>query len=219
MSRTIPAGSQEPDTNDAPRADGADSTPRDRVVEHLETLLRGATAVGTGVLLGWASRAEAQRPPQVCDPLPPPVSCKAPDHYSVGRCLAQHTQWTRVEGRTAVEFTIWLLQVGQNPWEALPALPAPPPPRMLAPGEPALPVSFARVTMKDVAAKGATVQSVTSAANRVDVSLLPEAGAKTITLSLPSPAAGDERFTVVLDISAAPKAGLLVPVRLADPTR
>jgi len=211
----------QPETDSAgPAAPGTqERTPRERVTEHLEKLLRGATAVGAGALLGWAGRADAQRPPQVCDPLPPPVNCRVPDDFSVGRCAAQHTRWTRVNGIWGVDFTIWLLQVGRNPWEMLPSLSAPPPPLMLAPGEPARAVTFARVKARDVIVTGGVAESVTAASNRIDARLRPARGAKTVTVSIPDPANAGKRFSVVLDVSRTPAEGLIVPVRLGAEQR
>jgi hypothetical protein len=219
MPRNAPRHSREKHAEPSPARESADPTPRDRVLAHLDTLLRGATAVGTGVLLGWASRADAQRPPQVCDPLPPPVNCKAPDRFEAGRCLAQQTRWTSVKGKMGVDLTIWLLQIGQSPWEAFPALSEPPLPDMLAPGEPALPVSFTRVARRDVAVDGAVAESVTIVSNRIDMRLRPPRGAKSVRVSLPDPSNRKKRITVVLDISKAAKEGLLVPARLVPEPR
>jgi hypothetical protein len=218
MSRNAPRHSREKQ-NHSPAGESTEPTPRDRVAAHLDKLLRGATAVGTGVLLGWAGRADAQRPPQVCDPLPPPVNCKAPDSFEAGRCLAQQTRWTRVKGRLGVDLTIWLLQVGRNPWDAFPAVSEPPLPRILAPGEPALPVSFSRVARRDVAVDGAVAESVTIISNRIDMRLRPTPGAKSVNVSLPDPSDRARRIAVVLDVSKAAKEGLQVPVRLVPEPR
>jgi hypothetical protein len=118
-----------------------------------------------------------------------------------------------------VDFTIWLLQVGRHPWDAFPAVSEPPLPRMLAPGEPALPVSFARVARRDVAVAGAAAESVTIVSNRIDMRLTPASGAKSVSVSLPDPSDRARRIAVVLDISKAPKEGLQVPVRLVPKPR
>ncbi|MCX6550020.1 MAG: hypothetical protein NTY02_03250 [Acidobacteria bacterium] len=214
MSRTRP--STHPDSSGP---DAGAPTPRARVLTHLERLLRGATAVGAGALLAWGSRAEAQRPPQVCDPLPPPVNCKPPESFTVERCVAQQTRWTKVKGTWAVDFTVWLLQTGSSRGPALPALSPPPRAEMLAPGEPALPVSFARVTTSDVTVVGATVESLAAVSNRIDVRLRPASDVHSITVSLPNPADRRDRFTVVLDVGRTPAEGLLVPVTLAPRVR
>jgi len=219
MSQDEPRSAPEPGAEDPAAPDAQGPTPRERVAEHLEKLLRGATAVGAGMVLSWAGRADAQRPPQVCDPLPPPVNCKAPDDFSVGRCAAQQTRWSRLKGVWGVDCTIWLLKVSRNPWEVFPALSAPPPPAMLAPGEPAQSVTFARVRPRDLKVTGGAAESVTAASNRIDIRLRPGRGAKSVSVTLPDPADAGKPFTVVLDVSQAPAEGQVVPVRLVEERR
>jgi hypothetical protein len=101
-----------------------DRSPRARTVAHLETLLRGVTALGTGALLAWSSRADAQKPPQVCDPLPPPVNCKAPETFRLENCVAQHTRWTKAGDGWTLDFTLWTLSLGSRR-HSLPAMSPP----------------------------------------------------------------------------------------------
>jgi hypothetical protein len=208
-------------------------SPRERVMAHLEWLLRGAAAVGTGALLAWGSRADAQQPPsgdttsdvhldgfftpttpQVCDPLPPPVNCTRPGTVSLRWCVAQRARWVPTVRGWAVDLTMWTLQTPVSPYgRSLPSLTTPPPPRILAPGESAPSVSFGGVARADVTVEGATVESLTSAINRIDLTLVPAKTATTVVVTLPTPSNTRDRFTVELDVNR-PK-NEPVPVKLA----
>ena len=61
---------------------GARSSAREKALMHLEKLMRKSTTVGAGIFLACSVRAEQQRPPEVCDPLPPPIGCcENPDQF------------------------------------------------------------------------------------------------------------------------------------------
>lgn len=191
-------------------------SPRERTLAHLDRLLHRVTAIGTGVVLVWSSRADAQRPPQVCDPLPPPVNCKAPETFRAEVCIAQHTQWKKSGNAWVLELTLSLLETGFLYAQLPDKTPPQPEDRVL--GQHAAGVTFAGVDKGVVSVTGAALRLVKAVVNRVDLTLVPDAGSRSITVSVPNPANHTQRFAVVLDLSQPPADRHSVSVRLAPAT-
>ena len=194
---------------------GAGRSPRERAVAHLETLLRGAAALGTGALLAWSSRADAQQPPQVCDPLPPPVNCKAPETFRLENCVAQHTRWTKAGDRWTLDFTLWTLSLGSR-GDSLPAMSPPTRPDASSAPNPDR-VTFAGVRKEAVAVTGGALSALTISGGRLDLTLIPAPASREIRVTLPNPTNQTAQFSVLLDLAEPPVEGGAVAVRLVAP--
>jgi hypothetical protein len=79
---------------------------RDRILAHLDILTRTAATVGAGLVLTLSTRAQGQEPPQVCDPLPPPIRCcETPEQFISRKCSSLGAEWLKSDDK-------WILELG-----------------------------------------------------------------------------------------------------------
>jgi hypothetical protein len=73
----------------------------------MENLMRTATStVGAGLLVACAAQAQDQRPPMVCDPLPPArMSCDTGQLILRG-CIKPSAEWVRSGGRWSLRLAL-----------------------------------------------------------------------------------------------------------------
>lgn len=173
--------------------EGAVSPVREHTRSHMEKLLRTATAVGAGVVL-TCGRSDAQRPPQVCDPLPPPLGyCVDPDQFLNRGCVGQQNSWKKAAKQWHLELILIL------------------PPRHPSPDV----LAFGSLTKQDITVKGAALREVKPDAARLTLVLAPAADAKEIELRLPVVVNQKPTpISVRVDVSKPPKEKGSVPVKI-----
>jgi hypothetical protein len=177
---------------------------RARTISHLERILRTATAVGAGVALSYATKVEAQRPPQVCDPLPPPIGCcKDPAQFLLRGCLEHQTRW--VKDDKAKPGRQWRLEVSL--WVKTRSRGAMPPEV----------VTFASLTRQDIKATGASLRDMTLEPRRLALTLVPAKAGKQVDLEL-WVLCNDAKVPIraTLDISKPPEERQSVPIKIFD---
>ena len=82
-------------------------TVRERTLSHMESLLRTAATVGTGIALACGAKAQSTGPQQVVDPLPPPVGCTVdPEQFLLRGCLEQQAHWVKSGMRWTIQLDI-----------------------------------------------------------------------------------------------------------------
>jgi hypothetical protein len=141
--------------------DGA-RTVRDRTMAHMEYLLR-MTTFGAGMALAWSAQAGQAKRPQVCDPVPPPMtSCQIPDEQ-----IIQHINWWASWKKSEEGWFINLLVYTRNARN---------------------PISFDGITRQGVKVTGAKLASIPkgfdSAHQSIGLMLLPDDGEKTVEVEL-----------------------------------
>ena len=169
-------------------------TARERTLSHLENLMRTATTVGAGIVLACSARAQGQRPPQVCDPLPPPVGCcESPDQFLVRGCLGYQARWVLAGKAWTLELSLW---VNAQPGGYR--------------------INFEALSKDKVPVSGASVLSLKQESRKLDLVLRPVAGEKQVELEL-SIQCNEKRIPLffTLETTKAPEANRPVPVKLA----
>ncbi len=168
-------------------------TVRERTLAHLENLMRTATTVGTGIVLACGAKAQTPGPPQVCDPLPPPVGCcENPDELLLRGCLDQQTRWVKSGTR-------WNLQLN---------LSAHPGPTRL---------SFEGLKRDAIKISGVSIKSMQVESRKLAFVLVAGASSRQSTLQFPV-LCNDKKVTpkLLLDLSKAPTENGSVPVKLGN---
>jgi hypothetical protein len=168
---------------------------RERTLSHLENLMRTATSVGAGIVLACSARAQGQKPPQVCDPLPPPVGCcENPNQFLVRGCLDNQTRWVKLGKGWALELSLWIhAQPGRNQ------------------------ISFDGLKRNEIKVTGASVKDLKNESQKLGFVLAPIAGKRQVSVEL-AVQCNDNRIPleIILDTSKPPAANRSVPVKLSN---
>ena len=175
--------------SESPSVEKGSSTVRERTLIHMDDLMRAATTVGAGIVLACGAKAQSQKPPVVCDPLPPPVGCcENPDQLLLRGCLNQKAQWVKLEGKWTISLT---LEVNPGPTR----------------------VSFEGLKREAIKADSVSIKDLKPEPRKLAVVLVPAATARKAGLQFPV-LCNNRRITVKLsvDISKSAKEGASVPV-------
>jgi len=180
----VPSGLSEPE-RDA-------GTARERTVAHMENLLRTATTVGAGIVLACGARAQGQRPPQPCDPMPPPVRCcEDPDQFLLRWCLDHQTRWVKSGEGWTLELSLWVhARGGQDR------------------------ISFAELKREEIKVSGASVKEMKKGPQKLGFVLAPVVGEKQVNMEL-AVQCNEKRIPLklALDLSKPPAENRSVPVK------
>lgn len=175
-----------------PESEMNPSEVRERTLSHLEKLMRTTTTVGAGIVLACSARAEQQRPPQVCDPLPPPIGCcEDPDQFLLRGCLDHQTRWVKLARRWILELSLWAV----------------------ARPEPML-ISFGEVKKEEIKIRGASIKDMRKEPRRIGFMLAPVTGRKQVDMEFGVRC--DTKWIhlkLTLDLSKPPQANRSVPVK------
>jgi hypothetical protein len=80
---------------------------RKRTLAHLKNLMQKATTVGAGIALACGAKAQSPGPPQIVDPLPPPVGCcEDPDQLLLRGCMEQQAHWVKSGMRWTIQLSL-----------------------------------------------------------------------------------------------------------------
>jgi hypothetical protein len=169
------------------------STARERTLAHLENLMHTATTVGAGIVLACSARAQGQRPPQVCDPLPPPVGCcENPEQFLLRGCLDHQTRWLKSGAVWTLELGLWL---------------------HVMPGRDR--ISFEVLRRDEIRVAGAVIKDLRKETYKVELVFAPVAGRKQINVELAVQCNGKRiPLKLNLDLSKPPEMNRSVPVSL-----
>jgi hypothetical protein len=172
----------------------AAGTARERTLSHLGNLMRTATTVGAGLAMACSARGQGPLPPQVCDPLPPPVGCcENPEEFLMRGCLNYEIHWARPNDAWTLNMSLWLRNVGG-------------PTRM----------SFPASAKEDIKSDGATVKDFKIERGKMNIVLTPKAGKKEAIIELLVQCnAKQVPLKLSLDLSNPPHENGAVPVKVA----
>lgn len=170
-------------------------TVRERTMAHMVGLMRAAKTVGAGVVLAIGAKGQTARPPQVCDPLPPPScvgGCENPDELLLRGCLSQQTRWVKSGMR-------WTLQLN---------LSAHPGPTRL---------SFEGLKREVIKVLGVSIKDMKVEPGYLSMVLVAGAASRQANVQIPV-LCNDKKITLklVLDLSKMPMENGSVPVKLTS---
>ncbi len=166
-------------------------TVRERVLAHMENLMRTATTLGAGIALACGAKAQGPRRPQVCDPPPPPppACCEDPDQLLLRGCVKQQTRWVKSDGRWSLTFTLWV-----HPYSVS--------------------ISFAELKKEEIRVSGASLKDLKIEPRKLVFSVAPMADEKQANMELPVLCNNKKvPLKLVLDLSAPPAENGSVPVK------
>ena len=174
-----------------PSTETAKGTVRERTLAHMEDLMRKATTVGAGIVLACGAKAQAPGPPQVVDPLPPPVGCcENPEELLLRGCLNQQARWVK----SGMQWTIQLsLAVNPGPTR----------------------LSFEGLKREAIKVNGVSIKDLKGEPRKLGLVLAPGAGVKQAGIQF-AVLCNDKKITLklVLDLSKLPAEGGAVPVKM-----
>jgi hypothetical protein len=175
--------------------EGKKSGVRERTISHLEKLMRTATAAGAGLALVCNAQTKGQKPPVVCDPLPPPVGCcENPDQFLVRGCLDHQTQWHKVGGAWVLRLSLWAIH---RPVKGV--------------------ISFDALKKGSVRVQGAILRDFIKESQKVTLELAPVRNPKQVEVELSVQC--DQKtipLKLTLDLSEPPQENRSVPVTPLD---